>query len=146
MLNARFSVQGKNLEQIVDNLEDYLIELVEKPAPLKTVEYYLIITVYSDDTASVVAQSPHEFSYPERSQGWFKEDGFKLLGYGKLPAPPFEAVREASTVLHGVEVEVPRTVVDEGLDEVFVEKKEDTTTKKSKSQFQRVVDSVNQKE
>jgi len=119
---------------------------VEKPAPLKTVEYYLIITVYSDDTASVVAQSPHEFSYPERSQGWFKEDGFKLLGYGKLPAPPFEAVREASTVLHGVEVEVPRTVVDEGLDEVFVEKKEDTTTKKSKSQFQRVVDSVNQKE
>jgi len=43
-------------------------------------------------------------------------------------------------------VEVPRTVVDEGLDEVFVEKKEDTTTKKSKSQFQRVVDSVNQKE
>jgi hypothetical protein len=29
MLNARFSVQGKNLESIVDNLEGYLIELRE---------------------------------------------------------------------------------------------------------------------
>ena len=92
---------------------------VEKPAPLKTVEYYLIITVNSDDTASVVARSPHEFSYPERSQSWFKEDGFKLLGYAKLPTPPVEAVREASTVLQAVEVEVPRTQVDEGLDVVF---------------------------
>lgn len=95
------------------------LKKVEKPAPLKTVEYYLIITVNSDDTASVVAQSPHEFSYPERSQGWFKEDGFKLLGYGKLPTPPVEAVREATTMLQGVEVEVPRTVVDEGLDVLF---------------------------
>ena len=117
---------------------------VEKPAPIKIVEYYLIITVNSDDTASVVAQSPHEFPYPERSQSWFKEDGFKLLGYAKLPDPPVEAVGEATTTLQGVEVEVPRTVVDEGLDVVFTEEKEDITTKKS--HFQRVVDSVNQKE
>ena len=46
MLNARFSVQGKNLEQIVDNLEGYLIELrqaqfKENFADSPKVQFYL---------------------------------------------------------------------------------------------------------
>jgi hypothetical protein len=46
MLNARFSVQGNNLEQIVDNLEGYLIDLrqaqfKENFADSPKVQFYL---------------------------------------------------------------------------------------------------------
>jgi hypothetical protein len=94
-------------------------EKVETPVKRKTVEYYLIIAVNSDDTATIVAKDPYESPYPERSQKWFHEDGLKLVGYGKLKSSPVEAVRETTTTLQGVEVEVPQSPVDEGLDVVF---------------------------
>jgi len=111
---------------IKEKLTHTVQAVIEQPnAEIKRPQLIVTINVYEGNKATIIATDAENRNYADI---------------------PVEAVREASTVLQGVEVEVPRTVVDEGLDEVFVEKKEDTTTKKSKSHFQRVVDSVNQKE
>jgi len=132
---------------IKEKLTHTVQAVIEQPnAEIKRPQLIVTINVYEGNKATIIATDAENRNYADIVQDEAQEKALKLVGYAKLPAPPVEAVREASTVLQGVEVEVPRTVVDEGLDEVFVEKKEDTTTKKSKSHFQRVVDSVNQKE
>ena len=132
---------------IKEKLTHTVQAVIEQPnAEIKRPQLIVTINVYEGNKATIIATDAENRNYADIVQDEAQEKALKLFGYAKLPAPPVEAVREASTVLQGFEVEVPRTVVDEGLDVVFTEKKEDTTTKKSKSQFQRVVDSVNQKE
>ena len=122
------------------------VKAQESVKEIKRPQLTIRVDVYEGDTAKIIATDAEGRHMPDIIQQEGQEKALKLVGYAKIPAPPVEAVGEATTTLQGVEVEVPRTAVDEGLDEVFVEEKEDTTTKKSKSHFQRVVDSVNQKE
>ena len=60
--------------------------------------------------------------YPASMQEYAIHTTLNALNFFLVPSTPepeIEAVREASTVPQGVEVEVPRTQVDEGLDVVF---------------------------
>lgn len=130
---------------IKEKLTDTVQAVIEQPsAEIKRPQLTIRVDVYEGDTAKIIATDAEGRDMPDILQQEGQEKALNLVGYAKIPAPPIEAVREASTVLQAVEVEVPRTVVDEGLDVVFTEEKEDITTKKS--HFQRVVDSVNQKE
>lgn len=96
--------------------------VIEKPnAEIKRPQLTIRVDVYEGDTAKIIATDAEGRHMPDILQQEGQEKALKLVGYGKLPAPPVEAVREATTTLQGVEVEVPRTVVDEGLDVVFVE-------------------------
>lgn len=96
--------------------------VIEKPnAEIKRPQLTIRVDVYEGDTAKIIATDAEGRHMPDILQQEGQEKALKLVGYAKLPATPVEAVREATTVLQGVEVEVPRTQVDEGLDEVFVE-------------------------
>lgn len=97
--------------------DDVLPELV--PVEIKRPQLTIRVDVYEGDTAKIIATDAEGRHMPDILQQEGQEKALKLVGYAKIPAPPFEAVREASTVPQGVEVEVPRTQVDEGLDVVF---------------------------
>lgn len=96
--------------------------VIEKPnAEIKRPQLTIRVDVYEGDTAKIIATDAEGRHMPDILQQEGQEKALKLVGYAKLPATPVEAVREATTVLQGVEVEVPRNQVDEGLDEVFIE-------------------------
>ena len=97
--------------------DDVLPELV--PVEIKRPQLIVTINVYEGNKATIIATDAENRNYADIIQDEAQEKTLKLVGYAKTPAPPFEAVREASSVLQGVEVEVPRTQVDEGLDVVF---------------------------
>lgn len=97
--------------------DEALPELV--PVQIERPQLTIRVDVYEGDTAKIIATDAEGRHMPDILQAEGQEKALKLVGYAKIPAPPFEAVREASTVLQAVEVEVPRTQVDEGLDVVF---------------------------
>jgi hypothetical protein len=75
------------------------------PRPQLTVR----IDVYAGDTAKIIATDAEGRHMPDILQAEGQEKALNLVNYAKLPTPPIEAVREATTTLQGVEVEVPRT-------------------------------------
>lgn len=94
--------------------------VIEKPSSeIERPQLTVRIDVYQGDTANIVATDAENRSMPDILQSEGQEKALKLVGYAKLPTPPVEAVREATKTLQGVEGEVPRTQVDEGLDVVF---------------------------
>jgi hypothetical protein len=93
--------------------------VIEKPVEIARPQLTVRIDVYEGDTAKVIATDAEGRHMPDILQSEGQEKALKLVGYAKLPPPPIKAVREATTTLQGVEVEVPRTQVDEGLDAVF---------------------------
>ena len=119
--------------------------VVEKPScEIRRPQLIVTINVYKGNDATIIATDAEGRDYADIIQDDAQEKALKLVGYGKLTSSQIEAVREATTTLQGVEVEVPQSPVDEGLDECFPDEKEETTVKES--HFQRVVNKVNQKE
>jgi hypothetical protein len=121
--------------------------VIEKPLEIERPQLTVRIDVYEGDTVKIIATDAEGRHMPDILQSEGQEKALKLVGYAKIPTPtpPIEAVREATTTLQGVQVEVPQSPVDEGLDVVFSDEKKEETTQK-KSQFHKVVDKVNQKD
>jgi hypothetical protein len=95
------------------------VKTQESVKEIKRPQLTIRVDVYEGDTPKIIATDAEGRHMPDILQQEGQEKALNLVGYAKIPAPPFEAVREASTVPQGVEVEVPRTQVDEGLDVVF---------------------------
>jgi hypothetical protein len=96
--------------------------VVEKPKEeIARPQLTVRIDVYAGDTPKIIATDAEGRHMPDILQVEGQEKALKLVGYAKIPTLPIEAVREATTTLQGVQVEVPRTQVDEGLDAVFPE-------------------------
>ena len=105
---------------IKEKMTDTVEAIIEKPsAEIERPQLSIRVDVYEGDTAKIVATDAEGRLMPDILQQEGQEKALKLVGYAKLASPPIEAVREATTTLQGVEVEVPRTQVDEGLDVLF---------------------------
>jgi hypothetical protein len=97
--------------------DDVLPELV--PVEIKRPQLTIRVDVYAGNAPKIVATDAEGRLMPDILQAEGQEKALKLVGYAKLTSSPVEAVREATTTLQGVEVEVPQSPVDEGLDECF---------------------------
>ena len=96
---------------------DVLPELV--PVGIERPQLTIRVDVYAGNVAKIVATDAEGRLMPDILQAEGQEKALKLVHYGKLTSSPVEAVREATTTLQGVEVEVPQSPVDEGLDVVY---------------------------
>jgi hypothetical protein len=96
---------------------DALHELV--PVEIARPQLTIRVDVYAGNVAKIIATDADNRPMPDILQHEGQEKALKLVGYAKLASPPIEAVREATTTLQGVEVEVPQSPVDEGLDVVY---------------------------
>jgi hypothetical protein len=104
--------------------------LFKNPEPKKQAEpeniakpdIMVVAQRYEDGTATINAKDYMGTPYPTSMQEYAIHTTLNALNFFLVPSTheaEIEAVREASTVPQGVEVEVPRTQVDEGLDVVF---------------------------
>jgi hypothetical protein len=92
------------------------------PANIAKPDIMVVAQLYEDGTATINAKDYMGTPYPTSMQEYATHTTLNALNFvlaPSTPEPEIEAVREASTVLEGVEVEVPRTQVDEGLDVLF---------------------------
>jgi hypothetical protein len=96
---------------------DVLPELV--PVEIKRPQLIVTINVYKGNDATIIATDAEGRHYADIIQDDAQEKALRLVHYEKLTSSPVEAVREATTTLQGVEVEVPQSPVDEGLDVVY---------------------------
>jgi hypothetical protein len=107
---------------IKEKMTDTVDAIVEKPsAEIERPQLIVTVNIYKANRATIIATDAEGRDYADIIQDDAQEKALKLVHYGKLKSPPIEAVREATTTLQGVEVEVPRTQIDEGLDECFPE-------------------------
>ena len=93
-----------------------------EPVNIAKPDIMVVAQLYADGTATINAKDYMGTPYPTSMQEYAIHTTLNALNFVLVPSTPeteIEAVREASTVLQGVEVEVPRTPVDEGLDVVF---------------------------
>jgi hypothetical protein len=107
--------------------DDALPELV--PVEIERPQLIVTVNVYKGNRATIIATDAEGRDYADIIQDDAQEKALKLVHYGKLTSSPVEAVREATTTLQGVEVEVSQSPVDEGLDVVFPK---ETTSKQTK--------------
>lgn len=97
---------------------------VKQPMPVNIAkpDIRVVAQLYADGTATIKAKDYMGTPYPTSMQEYATHTTLNALNFvlaPSTPEPEIEAVRQASSVLQGVEVEVPRTQVDEGLDVVF---------------------------
>jgi hypothetical protein len=105
---------------IKEKMTDTVDAIVEKTSSeIERPQLTIRVDVYAGNVAKIVATDAEGRLMPDILQQEGQEKALKLVGYAKLPSPPVEAVREATTTLQGVEVEVPQSPVDEGLDVVY---------------------------
>ena len=93
-----------------------------EPVNIAKPDIMVVAQLYEDGTATINAKDYMGTPYPSSMQEYATHTTLNALNFVLLPSTPeaeIEAVREASSVLQAVEVEVPRTQVDEGLDVVF---------------------------
>jgi hypothetical protein len=95
---------------IKEKMTDTVDAIVEKPsAEIERPQLIVTVKIYKINRATIVATDAEGRDYADIIQDDAQEKALKLVHYGKLKSPPIEAVREATTTLQGVEVEVPRT-------------------------------------
>jgi hypothetical protein len=105
---------------IKEKLTDTVQAVIEQPScEIRRPQLIVTINVYKGNDATIIATDAEGRDYADIIQDDAQEKALKLVHYGKLTSSPVEAVREATTTLQGVEVEVPQSPVDEGLDVVY---------------------------
>jgi hypothetical protein len=88
------------------------------PVNIAKPDIMVVAQLYADGSATIDAKDYMGTPYPTSMQEYATHTTLNALNFFFDTSTP-EAVREASTTLQGVAVEVPQSPVDEGLDVVF---------------------------